>query len=263
MTQEFIGDKLALLDFSVYKPDTTNFQGEEPITLLNKVTLELLPNKIYKLFAESGKGKTTFLKAITNNWQYTNGEVKFPANAKDNICFIPQHSFIPIGTLVEILTYGIPQKALENDSMTELVIHNTTPLLNNESTIIKTQRFVIDTFINKAKHLLNKVGLLPNIIKEDELESKSINWNERLSGGEKQKIGIIRAILSNSVFIIMDEAATALDVENKRTVYKILKDHVTKLANYTVIYTDHSDIEDFKDAVITINGQNLECEYIA
>jgi len=82
MTQEFYGTRLSLINFCVYKPDLGDDQNTVLVTLFNNITLELSPNKVYKLSAESGSGKTTFLKAITNNWQYTDGIVKFPANAK-------------------------------------------------------------------------------------------------------------------------------------------------------------------------------------
>ncbi|WP_425364497.1 ATP-binding cassette domain-containing protein [Candidatus Tisiphia endosymbiont of Mystacides longicornis] len=266
MKQEFDGDRLSMTDFSVYKPDIEDTQNKTLITMLNKVTLELQPNKIYKLSGESGGGKTTFLKAITNNWQYTDGIVKLPINSKDNIYFIPQHSFISTGTLLEILAY--PLKPLEllvkyhpdskkeetkdyNDAMGYILVSS-----DDRNTVIQIDS--LDSFIDKAKSLLNEVKLLPGVIREDELETENINWNERLSGGEKQKIAIVRAILANPRFIIMDEATSALDTENKLIVYEIVKRYITKLENYIVIYTDHNTTDGFADATLTINGQNLE-----
>ena len=262
MTQEFDGDKFSLIDFSIYKPNFAEGSTEPLIALFNNIRLELLPNKIYKLSAESGAGKTTFLKAITNNWQYTDGTVKFPESAKGNICFIPQHSFIPRGTLLEILLYPLKfQKPLVNDSSSVIMDEYKMYLpinSNDEEVQIGSSVVNILQIMARAKHLLKVAKLLPCVIKNNELESENINWNERLSGGEKQKLGIIRAILTDSTFIIMDEATSALDIKNKQIIYEMVKENVMKLENYIVIYTDHDSMCHFGDVILTITGQGLE-----
>ena len=282
MKLEFVGDHLSLLEFCVYKPDPEDTETIAVVPMFNKVTLELLPNKIYKLTGDSGAGKTTFLKAITNNWQYTEGVVKFPANAKEAICFIPQNSFIPLGTLLEVLTYPLkPQEFLATYPV--LAINNEVNLYEQKE-IDKKKKYQMDSYhyelvpqsspqeektsgmahgsmpelINKVKYLLAALKLFPSIIREDEIERENINWGDRLSGGEKQKIGIIRALLSNPKFIIMDEATAALDKANKQIVYEVVKNHITQLENYTIIYTEHDVITNFTDIVLAISGQTLE-----
>lgn len=266
MIQKFSGEGLSLVEFSVYKPNVENAQNHELITILNKVTLELPSNKVYKLLAESGGGKTTFLKALTNNWQYTDGTVSLPASAEGNTCFIPQHLFLPEGTLLEIISY-LSNSQLEKN-----------PLLSPKSNKVESKEEIIEielplfskdlelrsednklNLIYKAKALLEEIGLLPTSIKEHELESSDINWNQRLSGGEKQKIGVIQAILAKPKFIIMDESTSALDLNNRHIVYNMIKKYLTTLENYTVIYTEHSDTPGFADAILTLGGQNLEC----
>ena len=285
MKQKFKGNCLSLTDFCVYKPHPEDVQNIALIALFDKVTLELLPNRVYKLSAESGSGKTTFLKAITNNWQYTDGIVKLPANAKDSMCFIPQNSFIPTGTLLEILTYPLKpqeflatylmpalidktnlQKPLEfsegKDKIQYVSMHTleSVPLLEVAKEESSIQYNIMFLLIDKVKSLLTAVKLLPSVIREeDELEAENINWNNRLSGGEKQKIGIIRALLINPKFIIMDEATSALDIANKQIVYEVVKDYIASLEeNYTIIYTDHGVTESFADTILSISGQSLE-----
>lgn len=57
----------------------------------------------------------------------------------------------------------------------------------------------------------------------------------------------------------MDEATSALDQRNKQLVYNMVKSHITRLANYTVIYTDHDTTQHFADAILEITGNNLVC----
>jgi len=65
---------------------------------------------------------------------------------------------------------------------------------------------------------------MPGKIKENQLDLENMDWNSRLSGGEKQKISIIRGTLANPRIIIMDETTSALDQTNKQIVYNLVKD---------------------------------------
>jgi ABC-type multidrug transport system ATPase subunit len=282
------GDKITLSDFTVYKPSSEAFEERQLTPMFYKLNLHLLKNKVYKLSANSGLGKTTFLKAITNNWQYTEGSIELPISTKDEIYFIPQHSFIPPGTLLEILTYPLsPTKFLESQGIksvkhknyTSLLQHGSIeegmtvadisssiqvkdyaymPLLSGELQIANHE--IHDSIlIKKIRDLFTKIGI--TTIKEHELESKSINWSERLSGGEKQKINIVRALLANPSFLIMDEATSALDEHSRQVVYSLIKEYIARLDNYIIIYTDHGTT-DFADVVLTLKGQILECHDI-
>lgn len=268
MKQQFSGNTLILKNLSIYKPDIDYFKPLALTTLLDHLNIELPSNKIYKLSAGSGKGKTTFLKAITNNWQYVEGVVNFPENAKGKICVIPQHSFIPPGTLLEILTYPSKlEKSMVHNSHSARQVAETKcyiPIrmsdddLKSSDHLEEENTINITLIINKAKYLLTKSRLIPDVINESEIELENMDWRSRLSGGEKQKIGIIRAILLNTSFLIMDEATSALDHTNSQLMYQLIKENIRLLENYMVIYTSHGTVEDFADAVINISGQTLE-----
>lgn len=246
MSLEFSGSQLSITDFSVYKPNLD--------IMFNKLNLELLPGKVYKLSAKSGSGKTTFLKAITNNWQYTTGAVQWPLEAENKIYFVPQGSFFPsTSCLLKILTYPLEpeQFVLDNNGYNE-----SAPLLQDlEET--NTTSDSMDSFINKIQNLLRDIGLMPKSIKEEELEDEYINWNDRLSGGEKQKLAIVGALLKTPKYIILDEVTSALDDTNKQLVYNLIKQYLQSVPGFIVIYTEHAKTEKFASAFLDIDGDTI------
>lgn len=252
--QEFIGNKgksLSLKNFSVYKARNPSTKDElfkpllddinsfsEKSAILNETTISLDINKVYRLSGVSGCGKTTILKAIIKCWPYAGGKIVYPVQ-QDDVYFMPQKVCIPPkSTILEIIAY--PLKMLDCISK-----------YNRESEYE-------EPFIKKVQSLLRHFNLLPNSIQENELKSVGINWDSRLSGGEKQKLAIIRAIIKKPKLLIMDEVTIGLDDISKRAVYKVIKNEIIKKnlqngKNSIIIYTDHNPTDDFADYVLTVD----------
>ena len=110
----------------------------------------------------------------------------------------------------------------------------------------------LDGFELKAKEVLEKVFL------GDRFEQKV----KYLSGGEKQRITIARALLKDAKVILADEPCASLDVENAQLVYKTLED-LSK--DHLVIVVSHDDDyiqECEKNGNITIIDMNDKDKYI-
>ena len=249
-------------NFSVYRPSQDT--PDNMVAIVNSLNLELVPNKIYRLLAESGGGKTTFLKAITDNWIYTDGSICMPQDAKDRLCFIPQGAFIPSGSLLEILTYpfGVEEflaKYGENTSFSN--IEYILPVAGDSqsrSPIDLTDAFylsnALETLLYRVKLLLRAVGFLGGVTPSEIQEQTTTDWSIHLSGGEKQKIAVVRALLKEPKFIIMDEATSALDPDSKKCVFELIKRYLSTVEDYLVIYTEHADYSAFADITIELSG---------
>ena len=262
----FLGEdnKLAFNDLTMVYPASEN--SEEKI-IIKQVTLEIDTGKIYRICAASGVGKSSLLKAISGHAQYVDGEISFPIWSKDSIMFIPQHSFIALGSLVSILTYpNDPTNFYVNESTSnnrERSVSIGEPLIQEEFKSYSEIHEFLPTkivFYQNILRLLSQFRLVPDVINESELDNSDIDWNERLSGGEKQKIGIIRAIMSSCRVLILDEATSALDTNNKDLVYDILKGHCNRKfqQNFLVLYTEHNDIEGIADGFLNLVGETIE-----
>src|SRR5690606_9773091 len=119
--------------------------------------------KIYKLLGESGVGKTTFLRAITNKWNYIEGVVTFPENSNGNLYFIPQKAFIPKGTMIEILTYPLkPSELIEKLKLRKL--------FENESQMSKALTYKAQND-SDSDEVLESKSLLSKTTEDIELNS--------------------------------------------------------------------------------------------
>jgi vitamin B12/bleomycin/antimicrobial peptide transport system ATP-binding/permease protein len=145
----------------------------------------------------SGSGKSTLFRAISGIWPYGGGAITLPANAK--FMLLPQRPYIPIGTLRAAVTYP------EN------------PDHYGEAAIIDALRTVrLSEFT-------------------DELYVEDI-WQQRLSGGEQQRLAIARAILAKPDWLFLDESTSAMDEDMETEIYGAL---AKKLPATTIVSIGH------------------------
>lgn len=182
--------------------------GEKQI--LTDCTLRIKQNNSYAIVGKSGAGKTTMAKLIYRIIEANEGEIIIDGhnikkigidNIRNQISYISQEAYILNGTLKENLS-------VRNDT---------------------TEEDIINT--------LEKVCLGPWYKKLDEGLCTNLGDNGvKLSGGEKQRIAMARALLRNSNIIIMDESTSMLD---EKTELRIIDLITTVFKNKTVIMITH------------------------
>ncbi len=82
--------------------------------------------------------------------------------------------------------------------------------------------------ISKAKDLLKKVGLIDRIN----------HYPSELSGGEKQRVSIARAVINDPEIILADEPTGSLDQETAKEIFDILKKQISK--ERLIIFATHN-----------------------
>ncbi len=164
--------------------------------------LEKTTDKIIKnnyiLKGENGSGKSTIFRTLKGIWPYSSGEIIYPKNSK--IMFIPQKGYMPYGKLRLALIY---------------------PLLEYKNT-------------QYIEHLLESIGL--NKLKI--LLNKENEWERILSGGEKQKIAIIRSIINRPDILFLDESFSSMDEKSEIISLNLLNQ---ELKNTTIILITHKN----------------------
>jgi putative ATP-binding cassette transporter len=145
----------------------------------------------------SGAGKTTLFRALAGLWPFGKGSVRRPDGAR--ALFLPQRPYLPIGTLRDALAYPAAAKDFT------------------------------DTALAEALDSVN----LPQL--KDRLDDRE-NWSMALSVGEQQRLAIARALLLKPDWLYLDEATAALDAENERQMYELLK---ARLPDATILSIAH------------------------
>ena len=79
------------------------------------------------------------------------------------------------------------------------------------------------------------------------------NDTNNISGGEKQRIVLARALLNDFNILILDEALSEVDYYKERTIIRNLK---RKYNNKTIIYVTHKNQDKLFDTVINVGGRN-------
>ena len=183
----------------------------------NKAVLENLNFKIKKgskvgIIGRSGAGKSTLVDLILGLLNPQEGQIYVDDNKlhevvdswQSKIGYIPQEIYLLDDSIKNNIAFGIPKENINEE------------LINN---------------VLKVAQLEKLVHSLP-----DKLETIIGNKGIKLSGGEKQRIAIARAVYNNPEILILDEATSALDIDNEN---KILAEINQNLSDKTTIIISH------------------------
>jgi putative ATP-binding cassette transporter len=135
----------------------------------------------------SGAGKSTFLRAVAGIWPHGCGRVSMPRGA--SIVFLPQRSYIPSGSLAAALSYPAEPTQFAQARLIEVL------------------------------HLCGLGRLTGCLYRTD-------HWQQKLSGGEQQRLAFARVLLHRPDFVFLDEATSALDPETERMLYDAVLKHL-------------------------------------
>jgi ABC-type multidrug transport system fused ATPase/permease subunit len=191
------------------------FYKNDQTLIINKADFSIKKYSKNLLLGKSGSGKSTVLDIFAGLLKINSGEIyvdnkiidKNEYNLKNKISYVTQKSF------------------LTNDSIKQNIC------------------------LGKQNELVN-IDLLNKCVEILELDNYFLNLNKqigengiKLSGGERQKVIIARAIYNNPDILILDEATNAMD---SKTEYKILTNIIKEFKDITLILTSHKDVPSIK-----------------
>ena len=116
-------------------------------------------------------------------------------------------------------------------------------VIDNLSLALKVNKILpLREIENKAKNLLNDFGIL----------SKEKSYIDQLSGGEKQRVAISRALMLNPKMLLVDEATSSLDPKRRDEFMKILNNLKNSGMKIVIVSHDHDILKAHCDRLIYI-----------
>mgnify|MGYP001382084471 CR=1 FL=1 len=189
------------------------FENEKKVKVLKKISFEFKKGKIYSLMGPSGSGKSTLLNLLSLIDKPSSGSMNID-NKLINFNNISNNDLLrsnKIGIIYQQDNLLTDFTAIENIYLASLAAGNSKKLS-----------------IEKSKELLKKVGLL----------NRSDHYPSQLSGGEKQRVSIARALINNPQIILADEPTGSLDLETAKGIFQFLKNQIN--SNRIIIFATHN-----------------------
>lgn len=203
------------VNFSI--PSGRMFGGRDVLRAVKNVSFDLYQGETLGIVGESGCGKSTLSRAVIRMLPATSGQSLWMGkdiqkmNAKELVALRKDIQMVfqdPLASLNPRMTAGT-------------IIAE--PLLVHYPEIGKVER------TKRVVAMMDKVGLTPDMVNK---------YPHEFSGGQCQRIGIARALITNPKMIVCDEAVSALDVSIRAQVINLLMD-LQKELGISLLFISH------------------------
>lgn len=224
------GQRNIFENFNIEFENVTFSYNENKV--LENVSFSLDEKKSYALVGHSGSGKSTIAKLLSGFYKVDSGVIKiggYPLESYTKEAVVEAISFIfQDSKLFKKSIYENVSLADKNATREEVL--NAMKLAGCDE--------IINKFPNKENTIIGSKGVY-------------------LSGGEKQRIAIARAILKKSNIIIMDEASASIDSDNE---YELQKAFKNLMKDKTVIMIAHrlTSIKSVDEILVLEDGKIVE-----
>ena len=219
--------KVEMADIPLLEINDLCFSYDQKVNVLNKLSLQIKRAEHIAIIGKSGAGKSTLIKILCGLESEYLGEVKLDGMSlkeernseqwRKKISYVPQNPYLFEGTILENITMG------KESSMEEVI---------RVAKLADAHEF-INSFPEKYDTKIGNGGL-------------------QLSGGQRKKIAIARAIFHDGELFILDEPMSAFDAESTKKVKEglALATKEKGLIMISHVFTDYDQFE----RVITMEG---------
>ena len=209
---------------------TFGYDKSKPV--LHEIDLEVTPGEMVGLVGKSGVGKTTTVNLISRFYDVDHGAIEIDGvnnrkirleDLRSQIGIVAQEPFLFSGTISENIGYGKPGASFEE--------------LMDAAQAANAHNFIVG--------------------KPDGYDTQVGERGNNLSGGEKQRIAIARAILHNPRILILDEATSSVDVETEKQIQEAVS-RLTKGRTTIAIAHRLSTLRNANRLVVLEEGRIVE-----
>ena len=207
--------------------------GERRIPVLEDVSLFITDGEFAVIKGSSGSGKSTLLSLLSGLDQPTSGRVLV---GETDITDMSEDELAPLRN--EFIGFVFQS------------FHLVPSLTALENIMFPAELKQDQQAEAKARSLLERVGLI----------DRSHNFPHQLSGGEKQRVAICRALINSPRIIFADEPTGNLDTKNGRSILELLLELQQEHRTTLVLVTHNVEIAGLAERVITLQDGKIEAD---
>ncbi|MNC39551.1 Lipid A export ATP-binding/permease protein MsbA [compost metagenome] len=171
---------------------------DQPLPVLNNVTLNIAAGEHIALLGRTGCGKSTLLQLLTRAWNADSGQ---------------------------ILLNGQPLASYDEATLRAMTTVVSQRVHIFSSTLRENLRIAAPAASDEDLNLaLQQVGL-DKLLENEGLNAWLGDGGRQLSGGEQRRLGIARALLHQAPLLLLDEPTEGLDAETEQQILALLRQH--------------------------------------
>ena len=205
----------------------------EHVNVIDQVSFTAYADSTTAIVGESGSGKSTLAKLLVHYWDVGSGSIKIGGvdirnlsmdHLMDMVSYVSQDTFLFNIPIIDNIRIGNP-----NASDKEVY---------NASKAAQCHDFIIEL--------------------KDGYKTTPGDCGDKLSGGEKQRITIARAILKNAPIVVLDEATSSTDAENEDKIQDALSSLIS--GKTLIVIAHHLSTIVNSDKVVVLKKGKLQAE---
>ena len=203
-------------------------EGNEEIKAVNNIDFSIKENEKIVIYGRSGSGKSTLLNLLSGLDTYTEGQISYKNYKYDN-----QHRKLTQLRKESMgFVYQFHHLLKEFSSIENVALGSMISGENKKKSL------------EKASDILDKFGL-----------SERLNhFPSQLSGGEKQRVAMARALINKPDLIFLDEPTGNLDKDTSREVINYLNQLADEFKSSIIVATHDPEFRNFSDKILTMDS---------
>ncbi|RWR85308.1 ABC transporter-like protein [Cinnamomum micranthum f. kanehirae] len=202
-----------------FDEDVISFSDVDIITpeqkfLARQLTCDIVPRKSLLVTGPNGSGKSSVFRVLRGLWPIVSGRIIKPcqninewAGPGRGVFYIPQKPYTCLGTLRDQIIYPLSREEAERRSL-KMIRHGE----NSDASML------LDSHL---RTILENVKLVYLLQREEGGWDADVNWEDILSLGEQQRLGMARLFFHHPKFGILDECTNATSVEVEEHLYRL------------------------------------------
>ena len=203
-------------------------EGDELIKAVNNINFSIKENEKIVIYGRSGSGKSTLLNLLSGLDTYTEGKISYKNISYDNqqnkLSHLRKEN---MGFVYQFHHLLKEFTALENVALSSMIIG-----ISKKNSL------------SKASEILKKFGL----------SERLHHFPSQLSGGEKQRVAMARALINEPDLIFLDEPTGNLDNLTSKEVINYLNACANEFKSSIIVATHDPEFRGFSDKILTMDS---------